>query len=58
MTLLINILIAVIIASLFLAPALFRPTLGRIVLRLMFVGGAVFNLLFTLPIHQPPWSRW
>jgi hypothetical protein len=44
-----EILIAVVIAGLFLVPALFRPTLGRIVLSLMFVGGAVFNLLYTLP---------
>lgn len=37
------------IAALFLAPALVRPTLGRGVLSAMFLGGAVFNLLYTLP---------
>ena len=37
------------IAALFLAPALVRPTLGRVVLSAMFLGGAVFNLLYTLP---------
>jgi hypothetical protein len=37
------------IASLFLAPALLRPTLGRVVLAVMFVGGGLFNLLYTLP---------
>lgn len=49
MTSAVDILIAVVIASVFLVPALFRPTLGRIVLALMFVGGATFNLLYTLP---------
>jgi hypothetical protein len=44
-----DILIAILIASLFLAPALLRPTLGRIVLSAMFLGGALFNLLYTLP---------
>ena len=37
------------IPALFLAPALVRPTLGRVVLSAMFLGGAVFNLLYTLP---------
>jgi hypothetical protein len=44
-----DILIAILIASLFLAPALLRPTLGRIVLSAMFLGSALFNLLYTLP---------
>ena len=37
------------IAALFLAPALVRPTPGRAVLSVMFLGGALFNLLYTLP---------
>ena len=37
------------IAALFLAPALVRPTPGRAVLGVMFLGGALFNLLYTLP---------
>ena len=41
--------IAVIIATIFIAPALFRVTLGRVVLSAMFLGGALFNLLYTLP---------
>jgi hypothetical protein len=49
MTPLISILIALAIATVFLAPALFRPTVGRIVLSAMFVGGAEYNLLNTLP---------
>jgi hypothetical protein len=44
-----EILVAVAIATLFLAPALFRPTLGRVVLSMLFVGGGLFNLLYTLP---------
>ena len=46
---LINVVLAVVIATLFVAPALYRPTLGRVVLSAMFVGGALFNLLYTLP---------
>jgi hypothetical protein len=49
MTSSVDILISVLIATLFLAPALFRPTVGRMVLALMFFGGAIFNLLYTLP---------
>jgi len=49
MTSFLSILIAVGISSVFLVPALLRPTLGRIVLSLMFVGGACFNMLHTLP---------
>jgi hypothetical protein len=37
------------IAALFLAPALLRPTLGRVVLATLFVGGGLFNLFSTLP---------
>src|SRR5919201_3202159 len=44
-----NIVIGGTIAALFLAPALVHPTLGRVVLSAMFLGGAVFNLLYTLP---------
>jgi hypothetical protein len=46
---LVNVVIAAIIACAFLIPALFRPTLGRIVLSTMFLGGGLFNLLSTLP---------
>jgi hypothetical protein len=49
MTQLLSIVVAIAIASLFLAPALLRPTLGRAVLSAMFLGGALFNLLYTLP---------
>ena len=44
-----TVLIAITIATVFLAPALFRPTLGRVVLSAMFLGAALFNLLYTLP---------
>src|SRR6266545_6434351 len=44
-----DILIATLIATVFVVPALFRPTLGRLVLSLLFVGGAAFNLLYTRP---------
>jgi hypothetical protein len=37
------------IAILFLAPALLRPGLGRVVLSAMFLGGGLFNLAYTLP---------
>jgi hypothetical protein len=37
------------IAALFLVPALWRPRLGRALLGLMFIGGGLFNLLYTLP---------
>jgi len=37
------------IALVFLAPALARPTLGRVLLGVFFIGGATFNLLYTLP---------
>ncbi len=49
MTQLSTILIALTIATVFLGPALFRPTLGRVVLSTMFLGGALFNLVYTLP---------
>jgi len=49
MTQVISIAIALAIASVFLAPALFRPTLGRILLSAMFLGGASYNLFNTLP---------
>jgi hypothetical protein len=42
-------LIGGIIAALFLGPALLRPTLGRVVLSALFLGGGLFNLLYTLP---------
>jgi hypothetical protein len=41
-----------VIAAIFLAPALLRPTLGRVVVSALFLGGGVFNLLYTLP-HLP-----
>jgi hypothetical protein len=37
------------IAVVFLAPALAWPTLGRSLLGMFFIGGATFNLLYTLP---------
>jgi hypothetical protein len=37
------------IAALFLAPALAWPTFGRALLGVFFIGGATFNLLYTLP---------
>lgn len=37
------------IAAAFVAPALLRPTLGRLVLSAMFLGGGLFNVLYTLP---------
>ena len=49
MTQVITIVIALAIASVFLVPAVWRPTLGRIVLSAMFLGGASYNLLNTLP---------
>jgi len=49
MTLTMSVLIAIVIGSLFLVPALVRPNLGRVVLSLMFLGGAALNLLYTLP---------
>ena len=42
-------LIGAAIAGLFLAPALLRPTLSRVVLAAIFIGGGLFNLLYTLP---------
>src|SRR5690242_5572016 len=49
MTQLIQILVAILIAAVFLAPALLRPMLGRSVLSATFLGGALFNLVNTLP---------
>jgi hypothetical protein len=49
MTSLMDIPIAALIASVFLAPAVLRPTLGRVLLSMLFIGGALFNLLYTLP---------
>jgi hypothetical protein len=37
------------ITLVFLAPALAWPTLGRALLSVFFIGGATFNLLYTLP---------
>ena len=37
------------ITLVFLAPALAWPTLGRAMLGVFFIGGATFNLLYTLP---------
>jgi len=37
------------IALVFLAPAFAWPTLGRALLGVFFIGGAAFNLLYTLP---------
>ena len=42
-------LIGVAIATVFLAPAIFWPTLGRVLMSFMFLGSACFNLLSTLP---------
>jgi hypothetical protein len=44
-----TVLIALTIATIFVGPALFRPTLGRLLLSAMFLGGALFNFLYTLP---------
>ena len=44
--------LVLVIAVVFLAPAVARPTLGRALLGLFFVGGALVNLLYTLP-HLP-----
>src|SRR5688500_15936361 len=41
--------IGLVIAVVFLAPALAWPTLGRALLSVFFIGGATFNLLYTLP---------
>jgi hypothetical protein len=41
--------IGVAIALMFLTPALFWPTFGRALLGVFFIGGATFNLLYTLP---------
>jgi hypothetical protein len=41
--------LSLVIAALFLAPAVLRPTLGRAFLALLFLGGALFNLMYTLP---------
>jgi hypothetical protein len=38
-----------VIAALFFAPALAWPTFGRALLGVFFIGGATFNLLYTLP---------
>ena len=37
------------IAAVFIAPAVVRPSVGRVVLGAMFLGGGLFNLLYTLP---------
>src|SRR5437762_2262626 len=44
-----EILLAVAITAVFLAPALIRPGLGRGMLGALFIGGGVFNVLYTLP---------
>lgn len=44
-----EILLAAAIAAVFLVPALVRPTVGRGILGALFIGGSVFNLLYTLP---------
>jgi hypothetical protein len=45
----VSFLIAMTIAAIFLVPALRWPTAGRLMVSLMFAGGALFNLLVTLP---------
>jgi len=45
----VELLIAGAIASLFLLSALWHPRLGRAILSLMFIGGGLFNVLYTLP---------
>src|SRR5438105_7428240 len=42
-------LLGIAISALFVAPALLRPTLGRLVLILVFLAGAGVSLLYTLP---------
>jgi hypothetical protein len=42
-------LIALLIAAVFLVPALAWPTVGRGLVGLLFIGGAVFNVAYTLP---------
>jgi hypothetical protein len=44
-----ELLIGLGIAALFLAPAVLRPTLGRTLVGLFFLGGALVNLVYTLP---------
>jgi hypothetical protein len=45
----IDVVVGRVIVVAFLVPALLRPTLGRIILNALFVGGGVFNLAYTLP---------
>jgi hypothetical protein len=47
-----ELLIGLGIAALFLVPAVLRPTLGRALVGLFFLGGALVNLAYTLP-HLP-----
>jgi hypothetical protein len=42
-------LLAAAIAAAFVVPAVVRPTLGRAMLGALFIGGSLFNLLYTLP---------
>src|SRR5688572_11675620 len=42
-------LIALAIAAVFLVPAIYWPAAGRWVVAVMFLGGAAFNALYTLP---------
>jgi hypothetical protein len=44
-----EILLAAAITAVFVVPALLRPTLGRGILSLLFLGGGLFNLLYTFP---------
>jgi hypothetical protein len=47
-----ELLIALAIAAVFLVPAVLWPAVGRTLLGVFFLGGALFNLLYTLP-HLP-----
>ena len=46
---LVSAVIAVIVAALFLVPAVRWPTAGRLLVALVFLGGAALNLAYTLP---------
>ena len=44
-----ELIIGLAIAALFLAPAVLRPAFGRTLVGVFFLGGALVNLLYTLP---------
>jgi hypothetical protein len=46
---LVSFLVATMTSAVFLLPAVFRPTLGRSLVGLFFIAGALFNLFLTLP---------